>query len=398
MTANNNTARKRAFLVLLAATTASLITPNIAVAKEKERMLHSFGSATDGIVPAGIARAADGTIYGTTEGGGTYGYGTIYKIAPRKSETVLYSFVACCTGNNPTSGPTLDDKGNLFGTTCCFNYGSGQGMVYELTKDGAYIVLHDFNTGNEIGEGAGVTVDKKGNIYGVTYGGGANGDGVAYEITPKGGYQVVHAFAGADGVGPAGRLLLDKSGNLFGTTWQGGQYGYGTIYEITPDGTETVLFSFQGQDDGNTPSGGVVSDKDGNFYGTASSGGANNYGVLFKFTPSSGALTVLHAFSYGTGDGWNPNSPPTVVTNGKGEAELYGVVLAGGSHNLGIAYKYSASGKYKIIYNFADNQSGAIYPEGPLVAGSGGKLYGVSNQGGGDGCIGYGCGVVYELH
>jgi uncharacterized repeat protein (TIGR03803 family) len=295
MLTNSRTNRKRVRLLLLSAAIAPLISLNIAHAEKKSVLLHSFSGGTDGGTPgSGVIRAADGTLYGTTEGGGENGAGTIYKITPDQQEVILYSFQYCCTGANPTSEPTLDAEGNLYGTTCCTNYSGDQGVVWKLTPDGIYTVLHDFNEGDEIDEGIAVAVDKKGSVYGVTFGGGANGDGVVYKISPKGRYKVLHAFDGADGNSPSGTPLLDKDGNIFGTTQQGGQNGFGTIYELTPHGIEKVLYSFT-RADGISPYPGVVRDDEGNLYGTTQGGGANNYGTLFKFSPA-GALTVLHAF------------------------------------------------------------------------------------------------------
>jgi uncharacterized repeat protein (TIGR03803 family) len=219
---------------------------------------------------------------------------------------------------------------------------------------------------------------------------------VVYKISPKGRYKVLHAFDGADGNSPSGTPLLDKDGNIFGTTQQGGQNGFGTIYELTPHGTEKVLYSFT-RADGISPYPGVVRDDEGNLYGTTQGGGANNYGTLFKFSPA-GALTVLHAFGPGPGDGWGCYGAPTIIKNAKGKTELYSVCSYGGTDNYGTAYKLSADGQYKILYNFTAGSSDAMYPQGLLAAGPGGKFYGASNQGGGDGCIGNGCGTVFELH
>jgi uncharacterized repeat protein (TIGR03803 family) len=386
-----------------------LLSLNIAHAEKKSGLLHSFSGAPDGSNANGVVRAADGTLYGTTEGGGENHAGTIYKVTPGKKEVILYNFQACCNGAYPFTAPVLDDKGNLYGTTCCeFTDAPGsrrwphvpggepdQGVVWRLTPDGTYTVLYDFSNGDEVGEGSGIARDKKGNIYGVTYGGGANGDGVVYKVTPQGALQILHDFAGPDGDFPAGRPLLDNNGNIFGTTGQGGQNGYGTIYELSPDGTETVLYSFTGQDDGATPASGVVRDHNGNFYGTTQGRGTNNYGTLFQLSPS-GALTVLHAFGPGPSDGNGCGGAPTVVKKGKSKVELYGLCTFGGAANDGTAYKLSANGQYKVIHDFTggsnQGQSDAGQPQGSPAVGPGGKLYGASSEGGSAGD-----GTVFEL-
>ncbi|HEY4114786.1 MAG TPA: choice-of-anchor tandem repeat GloVer-containing protein [Rhizomicrobium sp.] len=401
MLTNIRANRKRVRLLVLSAAMAPLISLNIAHAEKKERLLYSFcsqESCTDGSTPgSGVIRAADGTLYGTTEGGGQNSVGTIYKITPDGQETLLYSFDPT-TGEYPADAPALDGKGNLYGVTVDNMDGYEGGVVYKLAPDGTYTVLHYSHQDPAGGGMNGVTLDKKGNLYGVSYQGGKHGDGVVWKVTPAGRYKVLYNFAGSDGAFPTGIPLLDNDGNLFGTTQQGGQYGSGTIYELTPDGTETVLYSFSGPVDGGSPLPGLVRDDNGNFYGTTQQGGANKYyGTLFKFAPS-GTLTVLHAFAGpDAGDGDYCNSSPTIVKKRNGENELFGVCSFGGAGDAGIAYKFSASGKYKVIYNFTDYQNGPYVPKG-LLAGNGGKLYGTSDQGGGTGCAGTGCGTVFELY
>ncbi len=85
------------------------------------------------------------------------------------------------------------------------------------------------------------------------------------------------SWAGRDGAGPDATLIADKAGNLYGTTTAGGNagcqgFGCGVVFKLAPDGTETVLYTFTGGSDGSEPVAGLVADKAGNLYGTASQG------------------------------------------------------------------------------------------------------------------------------
>ena len=119
---------------------------------------------------------------------------------------------------------------------------------------------------------------------------------------------------GAGGTDPVSNLIFDASGNLYGMTGTGGAYGSGTVFELMPGAvgswTETVLHSFQGTDGGSPGrNGGLIFDKAGNLYGLANGGGAFGYGTVFELTPGAGGVwtaTVLHDFSYGGTDGYQP--------------------------------------------------------------------------------------------
>ena len=106
------------------------------------------------------------------------------------NETVLYSFK---TSDNPSSGVVLDPEGNLYGTTS-LGGDTGQGSVYEVTSQGAYILLHSFSNPPAFSDGLSPTVglvrDPAGNLYGTTSGGGGggcgygDGCGVVFKIAP----------------------------------------------------------------------------------------------------------------------------------------------------------------------------------------------------------------------
>jgi uncharacterized repeat protein (TIGR03803 family) len=254
----------------------------------------------DGYHPrAGLIVDTLGNLYGTTWDGGTNDSGTVFKLSPSGTETILYSFCpqqpSCPDGYYPTSGVVMDPNGNLYGTTS-FDGAHNGGTVFEVSQNGTETTLYSFCTQPHCADGthpiAGVILDTKGNLYGTTSNGGAKSKGTVYEISPNGTETVLHSFclkppACTDGAHPKGGVILDAAGNIYGTTYSGGAYGYGAVFEITPSGTETVLHSFNPANgtDGSYPYAGVVMDTKGNLYGTTYSGGANGGGTVFQVVP-----------------------------------------------------------------------------------------------------------------
>ncbi len=99
-----------------------------------ETILHNFAGAGDGILPAaGLVRDSAGNLYGTTAWGGANGVGTVFKVTLAGDETVLHSFAADgIDGYFPDSSLVFDKAGNLYGTT---NSGGtyGLGTVFKIT-------------------------------------------------------------------------------------------------------------------------------------------------------------------------------------------------------------------------------------------------------------------------
>lgn len=203
----------------------------------KETVLYTFTGSTDGGLPfAGLVRDAKGNLYGTTANGGSFFGGTVFKVDPTTgAETVLYNFTNSTDGGGPESSLIRDAKGNLYGTTN--GGGSAQyGTVFKLDPAGQETVLYSF-TGGADGKFpyyGSLVRDSAGNLYGTTVGGGPLNFGVVFKVDPTGKETVLHSFSGRDGKIPYGSLVRDKAGNLYGTTYQGGRYGGGVVFKITP--------------------------------------------------------------------------------------------------------------------------------------------------------------------
>jgi uncharacterized repeat protein (TIGR03803 family) len=266
--------------------------------KGVETVLYSFAGGTDGANPeASLAMDKSGNLYGTTTAGGTAGDGTVFEISKAGQHSVLYNFAGGNDGTVPVAGVTLDAKGNLYGTTSTGGQ-YGYGTVFELKRlqsGWAERILHNFQMQGDGGTPyAGLIFDPSGNLYGAATDGGdgAGGGGTIFELSPSGNswtFKVLYGLAGWGISGAFRDILFDAaSGVLYGTSHCDGAYNDGTVWELTPSSgawNYTELYTFTGQDDGLYIFSNLVSDKGGNLYGTASEGGANGVGVIFKVTP-----------------------------------------------------------------------------------------------------------------
>jgi uncharacterized repeat protein (TIGR03803 family) len=272
-----------------------------------EKVLHSFGNGTDGFSPNGnLIFDAAGNLYGTTGAGGAYGVpgfdvgGTVFELTPdasgRWTEKVLHSFGNATDGQTPYAGLTLDSSGNLYGTTTiggAYNRGTAFQLTLRAGHGWVERILHSFNNDGVDGVSpyAGMVLDSADNLYGTTEAGGTYQNGTVFELSrnTKGAWaeQILHSFNSSDGAAPTGGLVLDAAGNLYGTTQTGDAYGGGTVFELVRshgNWSETVLHSFEGAD-GAAPYAGVIFDGAGNLYGATNFGGAYTYGTVFKITP-----------------------------------------------------------------------------------------------------------------
>ena len=325
--------------------------------------LYAFRGGQDGtIVYAPVTIAADGSLYGTTVGGGLIGgcsgngCGTVFRLQPPATfcrsvtcpwnETVVYRFQECPSLHEPEDGVAFDRAGNMFGAPTW----GGLGCV-------------DDNPG----------------------------DGGVFELTPSQGgwsYQTIYELpGGSDGCTPVGTVMVNQAGNVFGTS---NQCGGGTVYEVSPSGSGWngfTLHSFEETDSGSTPWAGLISDSAGNLYGTTAYGGLNDSGVVFELSPSNGSYTysVLYNFSGGGGS----LSRLSMDTAGN----LYGSQYAVGANMDGLIFKLtrgSSGWTFTDLHDFNGNDGSQ--PVGNLALDADGNLYGSTSLGGA-----HGYGVIWEI-
>ncbi len=383
-------------------------------ASSSEELIFSFDGYAGGASPIDRLVFDDkGNAYGVAQAGGAYDGGIAFELSPGAdgtwAETVLHSFGAADDGVYPSGQLSFDSSGNLYGTTSiggtkvCRN---GQcGTVFELSPqaDGEWTetVLYTFDYSHGAIPLGGVILDATDNLYGVASGGGSSDDGTVYELKREArGWNVVvlHEFSGPDGALPVGGLIQDKQGNLWGVTSLGGNYNHGTVFELVGSGGDWTfhnIYTFTGGNDGISPSGRLLLDKDGNFFGLTVVGGAgichgeHGCGAAFELARAGTSWTesIIHSFQGGT-DGALPELASLTI-DAKGN--LYGETMFGGGGNCdeqglegcGTIFKLTPSGNSwteDVIHAFRGSGEDGIYPEGALTLNQ--KLYGLATSGG----------------
>ena len=329
-------------------------------------------TATGGSDPlnirAGVTFDASGNLYSTSQYGGAFGCGTVFKLTHNSngtwSESNLVDFDCGSTGANAIGGVTFDKAGNLYGST--INGGDfGNGLIFQLTpnSDGSWIenVLHHFTGGNDgaYPDHPFLVFDASGTLYGSAALGaqgvcplfGSKKCGTLFKLTPQSGatwtFTVIHTFTGGtDGGNPEGTLVFDKSGNIYGTTYGGGAHGSGVAFKLIPHANgkwgETVLHAFKAGGDGANPLGGLIFDASGNLFGTTANGGQNQCfnapgcGTVYELSPNStgGYTEKILVHFHGT-----PNATPynDLVMDSSGN--LYGTATGYGMYASGNIYE-----------------------------------------------------------
>lgn len=399
-----------AALIVLAASAARTSAQSVT-------LLVSF-TGNNGLYPfAGLAYSGN-SLYGTTFGGGKYGFGDIFQLTQASpggswTTTILHSFKeAASEGANPFGGLLVGANGAIYGTTTRGG-AYGMGAAFELAppeqESGAWTLTLLYSFGSTANDGtypySGLVQDAAGNLYGTTSLGGTYGLGTVYELAAtlgEGPYKeaVLHSFAGGEDVAnPYAALTLGANGALYGAAPYGGGVDAGGVFALTPeplgDWTEAVVCAFPDPDGGANPYGGVYIDANGALYGATTNGGTTSAGTVYQCSAnsttgiwSSVALYDLpsYASSYGT---------PVADSSGA----LYDTTPGahGLSANSGIIFKLAPPTKTggawveTTLYTFpGDNGAG---PRAGLTWGPGGDLFGTTTGLGTDAS-----GTVYRLN
>ncbi|HEX3671249.1 MAG TPA: choice-of-anchor tandem repeat GloVer-containing protein [Candidatus Cybelea sp.] len=384
----------------------------------REHVIYNFQGGSDGASPQGTMIADKrGAFYGTTAYGGIYGCtfnagcGTVFELMPIQhgySHRVLYEFQGGKDGNGPNGGVVSDANGVLYGTT---EYGGafGLGTIFKLTRSGKSYkeaLLHSF-AGAQDGDApfGGLTIDGAGNLFGATLLGGGGGSqcntgagcGVVFELQhseKKYTERILYRFSGGrDGATP-GSPPIFAGDKLFGTAATGGgnpscggapiNTGCGTVYELDPQGGTYhlhAIYWFTGMAGGDAanPFAGLIAGAGGTFYGLGQYGGKRNAGAMFALKPSGTGYSerTLHSFG-ATGDGSYPLYPLAVGRKGA----FYGTTEYGGTPSSdGTVFEVTPSGSERVLLAFPNGSKGA-YPDGGLFVANDGTLYGTASYGG----------------
>jgi uncharacterized repeat protein (TIGR03803 family) len=365
------------------------------------RVLFSFGSnvyGDDGAYPMAGLIKVNGTLYGTTEYGGSYGatsyvgYGTIFGISVGGAESALYSFSGGADGAFPTGG-LIYAKGRLCGTASAGGaYGDGTVFCVNLTGK-SFRVLHAFRGGATDGaDPMAAMVKIKEKLYGTTAEGGAYGGsnysgGTVFSVdmaTSK--EQVIHSFGGSsDGAYPLAGLI-DVKGTLYGTTEEGGDHDAGTVFAVSTAGMETVLFRFSGSlPAARHPVAGLIA-MNGTLYGTTYGGGSADYGTVFSVNMNGTNERVLHSFTNNGADGIRPYAGLTAVKGALFGTTYNGGTACRGSKGSGIGcgtiFRVKTSGEERVLHSFGEYyKNDGLYPAAALMNVNA-TLYGTTVEGG----------------
>jgi len=421
------------------------------------KTLHFF-DGTDGFPNrsgATLIQGPNGDLYGTTDSAGSHGGGTVFRVTRTGLFKTLYNFcsqTSCTDGSTPVAGLVLASNGDFYGTT---QYGGtyGLGTVFKITPAGALSTLYSFCAVSSTAPGELPCLDgtvpqnaliqaADGNLYGTTNGGGLGNcsdpqgnctGGTVFRITPTGSLTTLYSFCSqtncTDGSTPAG-LVQGNDGNFYGTTEYGGlAVSYldippGTIFKITPGGELTTLYDFcstGGSTDegfctnGDNPYeiGSLLSDGQGNFYGSTLYGGLNSAGVVFEIT-SAGDFTVVVSdtgcvtFCPPGGSAIAGAFPSSLIQGSDGN--LYGTTYEEGTENDsgGSIFEIASAGA-STLYSFpcvvaepcdtaGAYPSGGFLSYGGLLQATDGNLYGLAQNGGTyNATCPEGCGTVFKF-
>jgi uncharacterized repeat protein (TIGR03803 family) len=393
-----------------------------------ETIIHLFAGGSDGASPLAGLIKVDGTLYGTTErGGGTgckNGCGIVFSVNPRTgAETVLHAFAGGSDGAYPLAG-LINVGGTLYGTTerggsaNCAG-AKGCGTVFSVSPTtGAVTVLYAFAGGSDGAYPLAGLLNVDGTLYGTTERGGTgcpgNGCGTVFSVSPTTAtVTIVYSFTGGrDGAYPHGGLINARgkvygTTLLYGTTARGGGTGCGngcgTVYTLDrKTGAERVLHAFAGGRHGAYPLAGLIN-VEGTLYGTTERGGGagcgtDGCGTVFSVSSKTGAVAILFAFA-GDGDGAHPHGGVLYIRGNFAHGTLYGTTERGGTgcRGSGCGTVFSVSpttGAETVLYSF-DGGDGA-YPFAGLIN-LDGMLSGTTARGGGKSCRSRSCGTVFSV-
>ncbi len=347
------------------------------------KILHSFRgiAAFDGSYPNSLIEGSDGRLYGTTAYGGvgtgagctSCGNGTIFRMTTAGEVTTIHAFTT--DGRWPNEILQGAD-GWFYGTAS----GSGENYYGSLFRVGAsgLMTLHTFGVAD--GRYPSIVLGRDGMLYGTTYEGGGIGFGTIFKANPTGTVSTVLRFPGSlEGAYP-GTLVHSADSNFYGTTSRGGAYNHGTIFRMAPDGTTTVAYTFAAGYDGGYPNT-LIQGTDGAYTGQPVRGVLYDRGTVFRFA-LDGTFTILYTFKGLPEDGAYPSS---LIQGADGA--LYGTASGGGQFNRGTLFRLTPEGAITVLHQFAGGKGDGASPAS-IVQVADGSLYGTTWSGGGN-MLGY---------
>lgn len=391
-------------LVLIVAGLAS------ASASPVHETLWSFGLAPRSPGSGRLAYAPDGYFWGTSQTGGAFFAGTIYKVKADGSDwRTVFSFGQSGPGGQgkfPNAGLLLDDLGQLWGTTERGGT-ADRGTVFKVNvRTGVLTTVIEFE-GSSGKRGAyplsRLVDDGSGYFWGTTSAGGQNGFGTIYKVRSSSGELTTLVDFSSNGPGNRGRspvaeLFPDGTGRFWGSTANGGNQDLGSIFTINAtSGAFTTVMEFtgaSGPNKGSRPIGGLVADRGGFLWGTTSAGGSPGHGTIFKIKAATGVLSTVVEFTSSGGPNRGAGPEATLANDFLGS--LWGTTTSGGTNGLGTLFRLDSSVNLLTTYiDFAGNAASnkGARPLGEMLADASGNFWGTTSAGGASSQ-----GTVYRFH
>jgi uncharacterized repeat protein (TIGR03803 family) len=368
---------------------ANVTNVSINCATGTESILYAFGGPPhDAVLPQydnSLIQPSNGYFYGLTYYGGDANGGAVVQLTSGGTESVLYSFGGPqIYGGVPTGSLIQGSDGLLYGMT--------NGSVFSMTLTGTPTTVHDFAGTPADGSApyGSLIQATDGFLYGTTSGGGTNNRGTVFKVNATGTeFSILYSFTeGADGGLPYAGLVQASDGNLYGTTYFGGAYNSGTLFRVNLQSspvTVTTLHSFGAPGDGVNVEGALIQASDGNLYGMTSNGGnvstCSNCGTVYEYELTSNPQQerVVYSFRGGPGDGSVPYFGHLIQGN---DGNLYGLTAEGGTNNAGTLFEITLDGVETVLWSFGGSSSDGAYPQGSLIQGADGSLYGMTSSAG----------------
>jgi uncharacterized repeat protein (TIGR03803 family) len=381
--------------------TLTLLAPTQAL---QSVVLRSFGAtAGDGQWPmAGLMQASNGLLFGTTYAGGAYGDGTVFMVGTNGSNYAIRAQFSGFNGDagRPEAAVMQGSDGALYGTTAdggAFGYGTVF-RIQDPIGAGAPVLIHSFG-GSERGDGAepyaGLVQASDGLVYGTTVSDGASGYGTVFRLSTNGGsYSLRNSFSATAGGGihPYGGVVQGFDGALYGSTYSGGTFGCGTVFRLASSGAAQWLHSFTNSaGDGAFPYTGLAQSSDGTLYGTTESGGAAGAGTVFGIAADGSGYGVRVSFSGTNGSGANPDGGVVAGNDGA----VYGTTYSGGAVGYGTVFRVknpAGAPVLEYIHSFSNTNGDGAYPAAGLLQAADGSFFGTISSGGS-----VGEGTIYEF-
>jgi uncharacterized repeat protein (TIGR03803 family) len=349
---------------------------------EQQKILHQFDGVS-GAFPyyTNLCETNSGKLYGLCSQGGQFNLGVLFEYDTVKNLTrKIIDFNGSGNGSNPRGSLIVSPNGKLYGM-CSQGGNNNYGVLFEYNPStDSFLIKYHFDGNNGRNPFGNLTYHSSGKLYGMTYQGGSSNDGILFEFRlSNDSFYKRHDFDGSNtGRNPFGSLLLSGNGLLYGMTYQGGANNFGVVFSFDPS---TNIFDhkidFDGSNSGSNPYSTFAEGTNGNLYAMAYLGGINNLGTLFEYDISNNTLNKKLDFN-GSNNGRNPFGNLTLKSNGI----FYAQTPYGGANNAGTIFTYDPnSNSYSKKLDFSSGSSGRL-PFGSLFLSSNQTFYGMTYQGG----------------